>query len=87
MDGNNKIDKERELYFSFFELNCGDEMKPYNGNVIINSTLLYRDYTLFYNGNILRMSEDYFSGTKGKVEMYLKEWASEKFNLKIETVI
>jgi len=90
MDGNNKIDKEREIYFSFFELNCGDEMKPHEGhsaNAIINSTLLYRDYLLFYNNDLLVMSENYFSGTKEKFRMYLKEWASEKFNLRIKEVI
>lgn len=90
MDGNNKIDKEREIYFSFFELNCSDEMKPHDGhyaNAIINSTLLYRDYLLFYNNDLLVMSEKYFSGTKEKFRMYLKEWASEKFNIRIKEVI
>jgi hypothetical protein len=33
------------------------------------------------------MSEKYFSGTKEKFRMYLKEWASEKFNLRIKEVI
>jgi hypothetical protein len=83
MDGN----KEKNLYFSFFEIYCGDDMIPYDNDAIRNSKLIFREETLVYNGKIIDLTELYFSGSEEKTKTYLKEWASKKFNLNINFVL
>jgi hypothetical protein len=85
MDGN--IDKEKNMYFSFFEIYCGDEMKPYGEDSVHNSKLTFRHDTLFFSADIVSSAEAYFPIEKEKLIDYLEEWVFKKFNLKSKHVI